>query len=54
MEMTVKELIEKLKEFNQDAKIITITVGKNNNWEYTSNPKVSQSKNMFGEKVWIQ
>lgn len=52
--MTVKELIEKLEEFNQDAEIITITVGNRNEWDYTSEPKVSTSKNMFGEKVWIQ
>lgn len=54
MELTVKELIEKLKEFNQDAKIVTITVGNRNEWEYTSSPKVVSTKNMFGERVFIQ
>lgn len=52
--MTVKELIEKLKEFNQEAEIVSITVGNMNEWDYTNNPKVSSSKNMFGEKVWIK
>ena len=52
--MTVKELIEKLKEFNQEAEIVSITVGNMNEWNSTGDPKVTSSKNMFGEKVWIQ
>lgn len=51
--MTVKELIEKLQEFNQDAKVCTITVGNRNEWEYTNNPKLSNNINMFGETVFI-
>ena len=54
MEMTVKELINKLKEFSPDAKIVSITVGNHNDWEYTSNPKVSSHVNMFGESVFIK
>lgn len=52
--MTVKELIEKLQEKNPDAQISVITIGSGNQWEYTSNPKVTSHKNMFGETVWIQ
>jgi hypothetical protein len=51
--MTVKELIEKLQAFNPDAKIVSITVGSRNEWEYTSEPKLSTNSNMFGERVWI-
>ena len=51
--MTVKELIEKLKEVNQDSEILTITVESNNDWNYTSEPKISESVNSFGSKVWI-
>lgn len=54
MRVTVKELIEELQKKNQDAKIQIITVGNNNQWEYTGNPKVTSHKNMFGETVWIQ
>jgi hypothetical protein len=52
--MTVKELIEELKKYNQDAQIMTITVGNRNEWDYTSEPKLTTHKNMFGETVWIQ
>jgi hypothetical protein len=52
--MTVKELIEKLQEKNPDAEISVITVGSGNSWTYTSEPKVTSHKNMFGETVWIQ
>lgn len=51
--MTVKELIEKLQEFNQDAEIVSITIGNRNEWEYTNSPRVTTTKNMFGERVWI-
>lgn len=51
--MKVKDLIAKLQEQNQEAEIVTIAVGNKNKWEYTSEPKVSSSKNMFGERVWI-
>ena len=54
MKMTVKDLIEELKKYNEDAKIVTITVGNMNEWNYTSNPKITTNKNMFGETVWIQ
>lgn len=54
MEMTVKELIKELEKFNPDAKIVSITVGNYNEWEYTSNPKLSNHKNMFGERVFIK
>jgi hypothetical protein len=52
--MTVKELIEKLQEFNPDSKVVTITVCNRDEWEYTSNPKLSTHTNMFGERVFIQ
>lgn len=52
--MTVKELIEQLEKQNPEAKIQTITVGNMNEWQYTDSPKILQSKNMFGEVVWIQ
>lgn len=51
--MTVKELIEELKKCNQDSEILTITVGSNNEWEYTNTPKISDSQNSFGSRVWI-
>ncbi|WP_433943488.1 hypothetical protein [Paenibacillus sp. SN-8-1] len=52
--MKVKELIEKLQEKNPEAEVSVITVGNKNQWEYTSNPKVTSHKNSFGETVWIQ
>jgi hypothetical protein len=54
MEMTVSELIKKLQECNPDAKVVTITVGNRNEWEYTSNPVLKSNKNSFGERVFIQ
>lgn len=51
--MTVKELIENLQKFNPEAKVVTITVGNRNEWEYTNDPKLSTSINMFGESVFI-
>ena len=51
--MTVKELIEELQKYNQDAKVVSITVGNKNEWSHTSELKLTTSKNMFGEKVWI-
>jgi hypothetical protein len=53
-DMTVKELIAELEKQSPDAQISVITVGKRNEWEYTSTPKVTSNKNMFGETVWIQ
>ncbi|MGN0022219.1 MAG: hypothetical protein ACI35Z_15560 [Sphingobacterium hotanense] len=52
--MKVKELIAKLQEKNPEAEISVITVGSGNQWEYTSDPKVTSHKNIFGETVWIQ
>ncbi|WP_337033231.1 hypothetical protein [Paenibacillus illinoisensis] len=52
--MKVKDLIAKLQEQNQDAEIITITIGNNNVWEYTSEPEIKKSENSYGKKVWIQ
>lgn len=54
LEMTVAQLIVELQKQNQEAKISVITVGNNNEWEYTSNPKVTNHVNRFGETVWIQ
>lgn len=54
MKMTVKELIEKLQEFNPEATVVAITIGNRNEWEYTSDPKLSSHTNMFGERVFIQ
>lgn len=51
--MTVKELIERLQKYNLDAEIVTITIGNRNEWDYTSEPKLSATKNMFGERVYI-
>lgn len=51
--MTVKELIEELKKQNPEAKVSVITI-RNGESDYTSNPKVTSHKNMFGETVWIQ
>ena len=53
MDMKVKDLIKKLEEFDQEAKVVTITVGKNNNWGYTSTPQFSVIENMFGKSVFI-
>ena len=50
---TVKDLITELQKQNPEAKISTITV-KNGNWDYTSEPKITSHKNMFGETVFIQ
>lgn|GEM_PF-6730323 len=52
--MKVKDLIQKLQEKNPDAEISVITVGRGDQWEYTSEPKVTSHKNSFGETVWIQ
>ena len=52
--MLVKDLINELQKHNPDAKVVSITVGNQNDWEYTSEPKITTSKNMSGEKVWIQ
>lgn len=52
--MKVKELIEKLQTKNPEAEISVITLGNRNEPEYTSEPKVTSHKNMFGETVWIQ
>lgn len=54
IDMKVKDLIAKLQEQNQDAEIITITIGNNNVWEYTSEPEIKKSENSYGKKVWIQ
>jgi hypothetical protein len=51
--MKVKDLIKELEKQNQEAEIQTLTVGSTGNWEYTSEPKVSSHKNMFGERVFI-
>lgn len=51
--MTVKELIEKLKEQDQDAEIQVITVLKNGYWDRTSEPKITEHENMFGKRVFI-
>lgn len=52
--MTVAELIEKLKQFNPEAQIVCITSTSVDRWEYTSNPTLVSTKNMFGERVFIQ
>ncbi|MNC28361.1 hypothetical protein D3C81_2332180 [compost metagenome] len=52
--MKVKELIEELSKKNPEAKISVITVRNRDQWEYTSNPKITSNKNSFGETVWIQ
>lgn len=52
--MTVAQLIAELQKHNQEARIMVISVGNKNEWEYSSNPKVTNSHNMFGETVWIQ
>lgn len=51
--MKVKELIEELGKQNPDAKISVMTI-RNGDSDYTSNPKVTSHKNMFGETVFIQ
>lgn len=51
--MTVAELIKKLQEFNPESKVVSITVGNRNEWEYTEEPKLSSTKNMFGERVFL-
>lgn len=54
MGLTVKDLIEELEKHDPNAKIVTITVGNKNGWDYTSNPKITTNSNMFGKTVWIQ
>ncbi|MBL4952072.1 hypothetical protein JK635_07595 [Neobacillus sp. YIM B02564] len=51
--MTVKDLIEELQKYNPNAQVVTISVGNRNEWNYTDNPKLTSSKNMFGERVFI-
>ncbi|MCR8994583.1 hypothetical protein [Brevibacillus laterosporus] len=51
--MTVSELIEKLKQFNPEAKVVCITAYVDR-WDYTNNPTITATKNMFGERVFIQ
>ena len=50
--MTVQELIEELQKQNPNASVTTITV-KNMEWDYTSSPQITTTKNMFGETVFI-
>lgn len=52
--MKVKELIEALKEQDQDAEISIITIGSNNEWERTSEPEITSHKNMFGHWVFVE
>lgn len=52
-EVTVGELIEKLQAYPKDAVVVSITIGRNMEWEYTSTPILSTTKGMFGERVWI-
>ncbi len=51
--MKVKELIKELEKQNPEAEISVITIRKGKT-DYTSTPKVTSHKNMFGETVWIQ
>lgn len=52
--MTNKQLQELLKQYPDDAQIISITVGNRSEWNYTPQPKVEYQENAFGKKVFIR
>ncbi len=52
--MTVKDLVEQLQGYDQEAEIQVITVKSNGYWDRTSEPKITEHENMFGKRVFIE
>ena len=53
MKLTVKDLIEELENMIK-CKDCNYYSREQNEWDYTSNPKITTNSNMFGKTVWIQ